>query len=211
MNMEHRQVWKNSMYEASSRVPMVISGPNIPKGKVVSTLVSLLDVYPTLLDMVTAPHPSFLQGYSLLPLAMGHRQSRPDYIVSQYHSNMGNTGSFMIRQGPWKYIAFGNTLPAYKNYEPQLFDVDTDPEELKDVAASTPDVASRLDGLLRSVVDYQVVDKEVKLQDAALFHKFMYDGKSQKTVKSEMSKGYIGYDAADNKLLESWLGEVNRL
>ena len=47
MNMEHRQVWKNSLYEPSARVPLIISGPGVSKGKVVSdTLVSLLDIYP---------------------------------------------------------------------------------------------------------------------------------------------------------------------
>ena len=47
MNMEHRQVWKNSLYEPSARVPLIISGPGVAKGKVVSdTLVSLLDIYP---------------------------------------------------------------------------------------------------------------------------------------------------------------------
>ena len=45
--MEHRQVWKNSLYEPSARVPLIISGPGVAKGKVVSdTLVSLLDIYP---------------------------------------------------------------------------------------------------------------------------------------------------------------------
>merc|ERR1711879_21408 len=40
MNLEHRQIWKNSMYEASSRVPMMISGPGIPKGVVIKNLTS---------------------------------------------------------------------------------------------------------------------------------------------------------------------------
>ena len=33
--------------------------------------------------------------------------ARRDYVTAQYHSNMGNTGSFMLRQAQWKYIAFG--------------------------------------------------------------------------------------------------------
>lgn len=55
MNMEHRQIWKNSLYEPSSRVPMIVSGgavaaAQLPRGKIVTDLVSLLDVYPTLLE-----------------------------------------------------------------------------------------------------------------------------------------------------------------
>jgi len=47
MNMEHRQVWKNSMYEASSRVPFSIAGPGIARGKRVEQMASLVDVFPT--------------------------------------------------------------------------------------------------------------------------------------------------------------------
>lgn len=83
MNMEHRQVWKNSMYEASERVPMIIAAPyaphlNVPANVVVKNLTSLLDVYPTLVDMVGGPSakvrtvltciaflPSFLPFYYL--------------------------------------------------------------------------------------------------------------------------------------------------
>ena len=76
MNMEHRQVWKNSMYEASSRVPLIISPPpNMPsmrRGQTVTNLTSLLDIYPTLVEMaqLTKPSkevkmPSFLSGHSI--------------------------------------------------------------------------------------------------------------------------------------------------
>eukprot|EP01047_Picozoa_sp_COSAG01_P034545 COSAG01_NODE_2600_length_7396_cov_35.648212_7_plen_103_part_00 len=44
------------------------------------------------------------------------------------HAAVGNTGSFMIRQGPFKYIAFGTYGPSWlKSYHPQLFNVEQDP------------------------------------------------------------------------------------
>ena len=140
MNMEHRQVWKNSLYEPSARVPLIISGPGVAQGKVVSdTLVSLLDIYPTLVDMVGGSPPAYLDGHSLMPLlnpshprsvgASADAAARPDFITAQYHSNMGNTGSFMIRQGDWKYIVYGTALKAFAGYKPQLFNVATDPDE----------------------------------------------------------------------------------
>ena len=46
--MEHRQFYKMSMYEASSHVPLLIMGPNI-KLQNVSNVVSLVDIYPTML------------------------------------------------------------------------------------------------------------------------------------------------------------------
>ena len=65
MNMEHRQVWKNSLYEPSARVPLIISGPGVAKGKVVSdTLVSLLDIYPVRAHVVFSATQCPLWSYS---------------------------------------------------------------------------------------------------------------------------------------------------
>ena len=68
---------------------------------------------------------------------------------------MGNTGAFMVRQGPWKYQAFGNALPAFRlarGYTPQLFHVDSDPLEQRNVADANPEVAAALDALLRAAL-----------------------------------------------------------
>lgn len=46
--MEHRQFYKMSMYEASSHIPLLIMGPNI-KSQLISNVVSLVDIYPTML------------------------------------------------------------------------------------------------------------------------------------------------------------------
>ena len=62
---------------------------------------------------------------------------RNGFAWSVDHSNMGNTGSFMIRSGPWKYIAFGR-YTYDKTYRPQLFNVEADPEELTDLAGGLP-------------------------------------------------------------------------
>jgi len=55
---EHRQVYKASMYEGSVRVPMQIAGPGIKAGRRVKKLASLIDVFPTLLDMARVSNAS---------------------------------------------------------------------------------------------------------------------------------------------------------
>lgn len=47
--MEHRQFYKMSMYEGSSHVPLLVMGPGIKQQQQVSTVVSLVDIYPTML------------------------------------------------------------------------------------------------------------------------------------------------------------------
>ena len=159
-----RQVWKNAHYEASARVPLIIGGgaraaPRLPRGTTVSNLTSLLDVYPTLLSMAGLQQPAagMLAGSSLSPFLglpdAGSLPPRKPYVVSQYHSNMGNTGAFCIVHGQYKYIAFGSGFNAtFGGYEPQLFDVAADPEELVDLSRTQPAVVASLDRLLRSEV-----------------------------------------------------------
>ena len=124
MNMEHRQTLKNAMYEASARVPLIVAGPGLQQGVISDELVSLIDLFPTLMDMAGLDHPEGLDGVSLLPLCRGDASGRPNYVFSEYHSNFSNTGIAMWRQGPWKYI-------RYAGYPPQLFNLQDDPEEIK--------------------------------------------------------------------------------
>ena len=123
MNMEHRQTLKNALYEASARVPLIVAGPGLQQGVISDELVSLIDLFPTLMDIAGLEHPEGLDGVSLLPLCRGEASDRPNYVFSEYHSNFSNTGIAMWRQGPWKYI-------RYAGYDPQLFNLDDDPEEI---------------------------------------------------------------------------------
>lgn len=242
MNMEHRQVWKNSMYEASERVPLIISGPKlgVQQGKVISSLTSLLDVYPTLLQMASpdTPLPEFLDGYSLMPLLKSstltsttstrggtdsfsryqHQYQHPsgEYyphdraVVAQYHSNMGNTGSFMIRKGPWKYIAFGNDPTGggpINGYDPQLFNVQDDPSELTDLAQDEPRIAAALDKELRQVVDYDSVDAQAKANDKKLYMRYFNntDAYSLVQLRKKFEQTYSGFDDADWSKIQAWI------
>ena len=199
MNMEHRQVWKNAHYEASARVPFIVSGgavagASLPRGRVVTNLTSLLDVYPTLLSMAQLPQPpaDFLAGASLSPfLKLADAATiapRKEYVASQYHSNMGNTGAFMLRRGAHKYVAFGHGFNGtFGGYAPQLFDVAADPDELHDLASSQPQLAAELDATLRAELasgdnalsetgDYREIDVFVKQQQQHLYQRFFADG-----------------------------------
>merc|ERR1712107_109772 len=75
MNMEHRQVWKNSMYEGSSRVPLFFAGPGIAKGAIISNLTQAIDVLPTLIELGGGADavPSWLSGQSLARMLRGKR------------------------------------------------------------------------------------------------------------------------------------------
>ena len=162
MNMEHRQYLKNAPYEASTRVPLIIAGPGVQQGDAVGHLVSLVDLYPTLMDMACLPHPEGLSGHSLMPALSGRKTRRSKTVLSQYHSNFASTGIFMLRREQWKYI-------AYPGYKPQLFDLDSDPNELHDLSADRSDITRNMDRALRNLVNYPEVNRRAKDYDRESF------------------------------------------
>lgn len=187
MDMEHRQVWKNSMYEASARVPLIIGGgalpPSLRRGSVDARLSSILDLFPTFADFLGVadflnPLPGVrLRGKSLL------RVDRHAHVVSQYHSNLAPTAAFAIIAGDWKYVAFGRTLAPFRDYAPLLYNLASDPGERRNVAANQTDVVDRLDATLRAELsfgsnavspagDYAAVDAYAKRQNQVLYRAF---------------------------------------
>ncbi|NXY86514.1 ARSK Arylsulfatase, partial [Alcedo cyanopectus] len=165
--MEHRQFYKMSMYEGSSHVPLLVMGPGIKEQQQVPNVVSLVDIYPTMLDIARIPLPQNLSGYSLIPLLRGkadreasptEASPRPSWVLSEFHGCNVNSSTYMLRTGKWKYITYsdGHSVP------PQLFDLSEDPDELTNIAVKFPAVVHSLDKTLRSVVNYPKVSSTVQ-------------------------------------------------
>ena len=69
---DHGGLWaKLSAFDASTHVPLLIAGAGVPAGKVITTPVELLDVYPTLVELAALSAPSGLEGQSLVPAMRG--------------------------------------------------------------------------------------------------------------------------------------------
>jgi choline-sulfatase len=168
-NLGVRGLWaKNTLYEESAGVPMIVAGPDIPAGRVVTDPVSLVDVFPTVLECVgmdadnTDPD---LPGASLLAgAAKGAMPERT--VLSEYHATSSPSGSFMIRHGRFKYI-------HYVGYSPMLFDMENDPHERRDLAAD-PEYRADLaacDAKLRELLDPNAVDALARSDQSALISK----------------------------------------
>lgn len=133
-----RGLWtKMTLYDESAGVPMIIAGPGIPENKVVSTLASLVDIYPTILKGVGARDDAkHRPGIALQTLAEINEFDRP--ILSEYHDGGSPTGMFMLRNARWKY----NYYPGYAS---ELYDMQNDPEELIDLGESSAHADVRAD------------------------------------------------------------------
>jgi iduronate 2-sulfatase len=81
-------IWgKATNYEIATRVPMMISTPDMPetsRGKTTEALVELIDIYPTLCDLAGIDQPSHLEGHSFVPLLTDPNRKWKTAAFSQY-------------------------------------------------------------------------------------------------------------------------------
>ncbi|KAM6965170.1 arylsulfatase K [Aplochiton taeniatus] len=208
MAMEHRQFYKMSMFEGSSHIPLLVMGPGVKSGQEIHQPVSLVDIYPTVLDITDTPAPGGLSGHSLLPLLSkpGSRrtQSHPDWVLSEYHGCNANASTYMLRSDRWKFIAYadGLSIPS------QLFNLTLDKEELHNVASKFPDVCGHYDKMLRSIVDYPQVSEAVRLynkQEFMAWRKSLGDNYTQVIANLRWHIDWQSDILGNEKAIDDWL------
>lgn len=151
----HLGFWaKSLMYEDSAGIPMILAGPDVPAGEVVDTPVSHVDLYPTILQAAAVPFGEAdlaLPGHSLIDIARGSRPDRT--VVTEYHDGGSPAGLFMIRNGRWKFV-------YHPDSHPQLFDLESDPDELFDLGQDPAytGVRHQCESRLRSVLNPDVAN-----------------------------------------------------
>ena len=169
-NLGARGLWnKCVMYRESTAVPLIIAGPEVRSGHTCSTNVSLVDVYPTIIDAVgleKTPAERDLPGESLFMIAA--RPDDPNRVgFSEYHAVGAVTGVFMVTRGRYKYH-------HYVGFSPELFDLETDPEETRNLAGDSAyeDVVAEYEALLLSMLDPEAVDRRAKDDQNALVARY---------------------------------------
>jgi arylsulfatase A-like enzyme len=136
----HGLFGKQNLYDHSMHSPLIFSGPGIPKGKRSDALCYLLDIYPTLGDLAGVQGPEGSEGKSLAPLLRGTATKVRDSLFTAYLKVQR-----AVRDERWKLIVYPRINKT------QLFDLENDPSEMKDLAADPqhePEVR-RLTALLR--------------------------------------------------------------
>jgi arylsulfatase A-like enzyme len=128
-----------AMYEELVRVPLVISWPGKIPPSVSAALVSNLDILPTLCEAAGIKSPGDIDGRSLLPILMGKAQisSWRDAVFVEYYGKQDwRVPIRMIRTNSWKYV-------RYLHYGEELYDLASDPYELRNLAGSREHDARR--------------------------------------------------------------------
>jgi arylsulfatase A-like enzyme len=146
--LEHGLLQHGLLYEENLHVPLVLWGPGrLPPGAVFDARVSLVDVLPTVLEMLGLPEPTGLDGRSLVPLLHGQPwRARPSYAFT-----LDNGFAWYSGTGE-KWIL--RTAMANENFgHGELFRLDRDPGESVDLLRNGGTVPAALRRFARSSFD----------------------------------------------------------
>ncbi|MGQ9801526.1 MAG: sulfatase-like hydrolase/transferase [Candidatus Saccharicenans sp.] len=133
------------LYEMSVRVPFIITGPGLPVGQVINQPVQLVDIMPTVLDLLGLQAPVDFDGQSLKPLLVGRKLKPADIYLESFfpRENYGWSELLGLISGDWKFIQSPN---------PELYNLKTDPGENNNLYTPDHRQAERLKERLEKII-----------------------------------------------------------
>ncbi len=150
------------VYDAAVRIPLIVAGPDVP-ARAVREQVRIVDVMPTILDLVGAEVPAAVQGTSLVPMGRGEPLDLLAFSETWYpRYHYGWSELTAVRDGRFKFIAAPRR---------ELYDIQADPGELKDLSAENPRMADALERGLRDMAGKtaaQAVPQQPRAVDPAV-------------------------------------------
>lgn len=147
---------KGFVYEGGLRIPLIVRWPgHVPAGKVTDDPVVNTDWVPTLLDIANKPIPAGLDGASIAALLTGRgpAPARKLFWHFPHYTNQGSRPSGAMRDGNWMMVEY------YDDEKAELYDLQADAGEARDLAASQPERVRQMRAALAAW------RKEVKAQE----------------------------------------------
>jgi len=122
-HLGEKQHWhKSTLWQRSTHIPMILAGPGVQASGTARTQpVSLLDLYPTLIDLCGLSARDGLDGESLAPLLRDPKATRKPTVSTM------NQGNHAVISERWRYI-------RYNDGTEELYDRVADPNEYRNVA-----------------------------------------------------------------------------
>ena len=140
----HGLLGKQSLYEHSVHVPLIMSGPSIPKGQRRDAFCYVLDVFPTLCDLVGVPIPGSVEGRNLAGIISRKRNIRDTLFFAYKDIQRG------VRDERYKLIEY----KVKDKRTTQLFDLQADPWEINNLT-DNPRYAAQLKRLRKELLRWK--------------------------------------------------------
>jgi len=143
-----RKWWnKDTLFERSCRVPLVIAAPGLKGGQTTRSLVEFVDLYPTVADFCGLKMPHQAAGASLRPVL-----AQPAASIKDSAFTLVTRGSKLygqsVRTSRWR-------LTLWSDGQKELYDQDNDPEENHNVAKANADIVAQLETRLKTLPPYK--------------------------------------------------------
>lgn len=158
---EHGFTSKVLPYKPSTHVPFWIVGPNVAPGKN-NSLVSNLDIFPTILDLAKLKVPKNIHGISLLPILEDNTKNVRDHLIYEGLGLYGGTKpNISVLTDKFRYIRTYEDSELEKVIFEELYDQNADSDEIKNLIGNH-DLQSVLQALNQKIDSYQqhILDKE---------------------------------------------------
>ncbi len=133
--------WKRSLFEDSVRIPMIVAGPGFRAGARVHTPVDSHDLQAALFHATGSVRPPKWVGTPLQRIAVNDSRR---VVFSEFQGGGTRASAFLVRQGRWKFLHHCEAPHL-------LYDLESDPHELNNLAARRPEIVRRLEGELRRI------------------------------------------------------------
>ncbi len=139
------------VFDETMRIPLVMRLPGrLPAGKRIDAMTMNVDLVPTAMDILgLAEEKKGMEGKSLLPLVEGSAKGIHEYVIDEG----GHGAQVALRTEKWKFIKTFDDISYLANFQRnkgdvELFDLESDPGEKKNIAKENPETCRRLSGLL---------------------------------------------------------------
>jgi iduronate 2-sulfatase len=150
----HGEWTKHSNYEIVNRIPLLFAGPGVKRGLQTRALAETVDIYPTLAALAGLPAPTGPQpidGANLTPVLAGSAASVKDHVYHAFPRPRPGKGEWLgraIRTERYRLVEWRPADGSAAEAEFELYDYQTDPQELVNEANAHPETVAELAKIL---------------------------------------------------------------
>ena len=143
-----------SLYEDQIKVPLLLWGiKQFPGSQRISTQVQIIDILPTILNLINIPPPKNIRGQSLIPLISGREDSVRPYALAEIFEDKAvyrfgeefRRDLKCVRTSEWKHITSSTG-------EKELYNVIEDRKEMRNLTDAEKEISKNMEGLIKEIV-----------------------------------------------------------